>query len=133
MSLSLIRDARETRVVNPFHGGHEPNPLSRKICGPWAHSMKLRNVSHEKHPAKAQSMCLDIFGLFWDLNELGPRPILYLIKYREKLYFTTLNYVSNYTLQSKLFERTLYTLNYHTYHTLHFSVTFTVMFNGILL
>ena len=32
----------------------------------------------------------------------------------------------------KLFERTIYTLNYHTYHILHPSVTFVVIFNRIL-
>ena len=47
-----------------------------------------------------------------------------------KLYFTTLNYASNYTLHHKLFERTLCTLNYHT---LHLGVTFIIIFNGILL
>ena len=50
-----------------------------------------------------------------------------------KLHFTILNYASDYTLHPKLFERTLCTLNYHTYYTLQPGVTFTVIFNGILL
>ena len=55
-----------------------------------------------------------------------------IIKKRE-LHFTTLNYASDYTLHPKLFERTLCTPNYHPYHTLHPGVTFTLIFNGILL
>ena len=50
-----------------------------------------------------------------------------------KLHFTILNYALCYTLYLKLFERTLYTLNYHTNHTLHPAVTFAVTFNGMLL
>ena len=54
-------------------------------------------------------------------------------KNKGKLHFTTLNYAPSYALYPKLFERTLYTLNYHIYHTLHPDVTSTIMFNGMLL
>ena len=47
-----------------------------------------------------------------------------------KLYFTTLNYALDYTLHPKLFECTVYTINYEI--LLHFApdVSFTVKFNG---
>ena len=43
-----------------------------------------------------------------------------------KLHFTTINYTPDYTLHSKLFKCTFYTINYHT---LHPTVTFTVKLN----
>ena len=45
-------------------------------------------------------------------------------KKNEKLHFTTLNYISDYTLQPKIFEYTLYISNYHTYHILYPNITF---------
>ena len=47
-----------------------------------------------------------------------------------KLHFTTLNYALDYTLHHKLFECTVYTLNYDPCCTLHPDVNFTVKFNG---
>ena len=43
-----------------------------------------------------------------------------------KLHFTTLNYTSDYTLHSKLFECTFYILNYDHFYTLHHDDSFTV-------
>ena len=50
-----------------------------------------------------------------------------------KLHITTLNYALNYTLHPKLSDCTLCTLNHYTYHALHPSVIFAVIFNRILL
>ena len=62
------------------------------------------------------------------------------MKFKRKIHFITLNYVSEYTLHSKLSECTLCTLNYYAYHTLHFGyhtshsdVTLAVMFDRIIL
>ena len=44
-----------------------------------------------------------------------------------KLYHTTLNYALDYTLHHKLFDCTLCTINYHTYHALHPDVIFAVI------
>ena len=50
-----------------------------------------------------------------------------------KLHITTRNYALNYILYPKLYECTLCTLNYYTYHTLHPSITFAVTFDRSLL
>ena len=50
-----------------------------------------------------------------------------------KLHFTTLNYALDYTLHPKLYDCTLCTLNYYTYHALHPDVIFAIIFNTILL
>ena len=41
-----------------------------------------------------------------------------------KLHFTTLNYTLDHTLHHKLFKYTLCIINYHTYYTLHPTITF---------
>ena len=43
-----------------------------------------------------------------------------------KLHFTTLNHTLDYILHLKLFECTLYTLNYDSCYTLHPNVSFTI-------
>ena len=63
-------------------------------------------------------------------NFYSQRQFFVLIYISGKLHFTTRNYALNYTLHPKLSECTLYTLDYHT---LHPNVTFTVIFDGILL
>ena len=55
------------------------------------------------------------------LNNLWVIHLIY-----EKLYFTTLNYTSDYTLHPKLFEFTLYILNYDPCYTLHPNVNFII-------
>ena len=50
-----------------------------------------------------------------------------------KLYHTTLNYALDYTLHHQLLNCILCTINYHTYHTLHSSAIFAIIFNRILL
>lgn len=45
---------------------------------------------------------------------------------KEKLYSTTLHYTSYYTLHSKFFECTCYTLNYDLCYTLHSAIKFRV-------
>ena len=52
---------------------------------------------------------------------------------KEKLHFTTLNYVLNYTLHLKLLECTVITLNYSPCYTLQFApvVDSAVILNGI--
>ena len=52
--------------------------------------------------------------------------------FEEKLHFIILNYVLEYILHLKLFDCTLYILNYHIYHTLHSDIIFIVIFNKIL-
>ena len=65
--------------------------------------------------------------------EHQPLKNIYIYFLKGKLHFTTLNYALDYTLHLKLSDYTLCTLNYHTYHTLHFGVIFAVIFNRILL
>ena len=55
------------------------------------------------------------------------------IKFLGKLHFITLNYPLDYILHPKLSNCTFCTINYHSYHALHSSVIFTVIFNRILL
>ena len=50
----------------------------------------------------------------------------YINKYKGKLYFTTLNYTSYYTLYPKIFEYTFWTLNYDSCYTLHPNYKFRV-------
>ena len=53
----------------------------------------------------------------------------YILKNGRKLHFTTLNYISDYTLHSKLFECTFCTINYDHCHILHPDVKFSVNFD----
>ena len=48
----------------------------------------------------------------------------------ENFHFTTLNYITDYTLYLKLFEYTVCTLNYDTYYTLHLDVSFIIILYG---
>ena len=52
------------------------------------------------------------------------------LKKYEKITLITLNYISDYTLHSKLFKCTLCTLNYDCYYTLHSDVKFAVNIDG---
>ena len=45
----------------------------------------------------------------------------------EKFHFTTLNYITDYTLYYKLFEYTVCTLIYDTYYTLQPDVSYTII------
>ena len=47
----------------------------------------------------------------------------------EKLHFTTLNYIINYTLYLKLFEYIFYTINYDSCYTLHPDIKFAINFD----
>ena len=65
------------------------------------------------------------------LSTLNTDHILININYTRIVLIPKLGKITLY--HHKLFKCTLYTLNYHTYHILHLGVTFTVMFNGIIL
>ena len=49
-----------------------------------------------------------------------------------KLHFTTLNYISNYTLNPKRSECTLSILNYNPFYTLHCTVTSSVVLDSTM-
>ena len=53
----------------------------------------------------------------------------YILKNGRKLHFTALNYISDYTLHSKLFKCTFCTINYDHCHILHPDVKFSVNFD----
>ena len=60
---------------------------------------------------------------------LGPNNYINYLNFR-KLHFTILNYTLDYTLHLKLFECTVYTLNYDTCYTLYPDVSFTIILDG---
>ena len=50
----------------------------------------------------------------------------------EKLYFTIINYTSNYILHHKFLKCTIYTLNYISCYTLHFAINYAIILDDII-